>query len=61
MWRSDGFKNGKVQTTPIVEYERTDQVSVQTGSDANLTGGSYGVQKLGGKWKIFGKKTFWIH
>jgi hypothetical protein len=61
MWQSNGFKNGKVQTIPIVAYERTDKVSVQTGSDANLTGGSFGVQKVGGKWKIVGKKTFWIH
>jgi hypothetical protein len=61
MWRTDGFKNGKLQTTPIIQYERTDKVSVQTGSDANLSGGSYEVQKLGGKWKIVGKKGFWIH
>ena len=61
MWQSNGFKNGKVQTIPVVMYERTDMVSVQTGSDANLTGGSYGVRKVGGKWKLFGKKTFWIH
>jgi hypothetical protein len=61
MWQSKGFKNGKVQTIPIVSYERTDKVSVQTGSDANLTGGSFGVQKVGGKWKIVGKKGFWIH
>jgi hypothetical protein len=59
-WRDDG-RNGKVKLTPIVEYERTDKVSVQTGSEANLTGGSYGVQKLGGKWKIVGKRSFWIH
>jgi len=60
MWRDDG-KNGKVKLTPLVEYERTDKVCVQTGSDANLTGGSYVVQKVSGKWQIIGKKGFWIH
>ena len=59
-WRDDG-RNGKVKLTPIVQYERTDKVSVQTGSDANLTGGSYVVQRLDGRWKIVGKKGFWIH
>jgi hypothetical protein len=59
MWRDDG-RNGKVKLTPIVEYERTDKVSVMTGSDANLTGGSYTVQKTNGKWKVVGK-SFWIH
>jgi len=44
-----------------VVYERTDKVSVQTGSDANLTGGSYVVQKVAGKWQVTGKKGFWIH
>ena len=59
MWRDDG-RNGKVKLAPIVQYERTDKVSVQTGSDANLTGSSYAVQKVDGKWKIVGK-SLWIH
>ena len=60
MWRDDR-KGRQEHLTPIVQYERTDKVCVSTGSDANLTGGSYVVQKLDGKWKIVGKKGFWIH
>jgi hypothetical protein len=60
MWRDD--RKGRVEhLTPIVQYERTDKVCVSTGSDANLTGGSYVVQRLDGKWKIVGEKGFWIH
>ena len=59
MSRDDG-RNGKVHLTPITEYERTDMVSVMTGSHSNLTGGSYAVRKVGGKWKVVNKR-FWIH
>jgi hypothetical protein len=60
MWRDDR-KGRKEHLTPIVQYERTDKVCVETNSDASLTGGSYVVQKLDGKWKVVGKKGFWIH
>ena len=60
MWRDDR-KGREEHLAPIVQYERTDKVCVSTGSDANLTGGSYVVQKLEGGWKIVGKKGFWIH
>jgi hypothetical protein len=54
------FKDGKVQTKPIVMYERTDRVAVRTGSEQNLTGSSYVVQRIGTKWKILSKGS-WIH
>jgi hypothetical protein len=52
--------NGRVQSKPAIAYERTDRVAVQTGSDRNLTGGSYTVQKGSNGWKIIGKSA-WIH
>jgi hypothetical protein len=54
------IKNGKVQLKPVTAYERTDRVLVATGSDRNLTGASYTVQKVGTAWKIM-HKSFWIH
>ena len=60
IWLKEG-RNGRVKPTPLIAYERTDKVRVQTGFDANPTGGSYVVQKVGGKWQIIGKKYFWIH
>jgi hypothetical protein len=54
------FKNGKVTMKPVIAYERTDRVSVRTGSDANLTGKVYTVQKAATGWKVIADST-WIH
>ncbi len=54
------LEHGKVTNIPIIVYERTDRVSVRTGSDANLTGGSYIVQRVGHAWKVIDKGS-WIH
>jgi len=50
-------KGGQIQTKPIVMYERTDRVGIQTGSQRNLTGGSYIVQRVGNTWKILSKSS----
>ena len=54
------IEHGKVVNIPIVVYERTDRVSVRTGSDANLTGGSYTVQRVAASWRVIHKGS-WIH
>jgi len=54
------FKNGKVTMKPVTAYERIDRVSVRTGSDANLTGKVYTVQKAAAGWKVIADST-WIH
>jgi hypothetical protein len=54
------LEHGKVVNIPVLVYERTDRVSVRTGSDANLTGGSYTVQRTGQTWTVIGKGS-WIH
>ena len=54
------FKDRKIQTKLIVMYERTDRVAVRTGSEQNLTGSSYVVQRIGTKWKILSRGS-WIH
>ena len=50
-------KGGRVQTKPMVMYERTDRVGIQTGSQRNLTGGSFIVQRVGNTWKILSKSS----
>jgi hypothetical protein len=42
-YQAGPIKNGKIAFKPVVAYERTDRVSVRTGSEANLTGKSYVV------------------
>jgi hypothetical protein len=46
-------------TRQVIMYERTDFVSVQTGTRDKGSGASYQVQKLAGKWKII-HKGHWI-
>src|SRR4029453_13881398 len=40
-------KGGRVQTKPIVMYERTDRVGIQTGSPGKLTGGAFFFYECG--------------
>jgi hypothetical protein len=51
---------GKVQNKSIVTYIPTDQVSVRTGSERNLKGGSYKLQRVDRTWKIVFRSS-WIH
>lgn len=53
------LENGKVVMKPRIFYERTDEVTVATGSRANLKGPSYFVRRVGRTWKVVGK-SFWI-
>ena len=54
------IQGGKVQTKPMITYLRTDRVLVRTGSERNLTGGVYEVQRVGDTWKIVVRSS-WIH
>jgi hypothetical protein len=52
--------NGKVQTKPIITYERIDRVSVQTSAErGGISGRSYLVAKRNGHWAIQ-SRSFWI-
>ena len=53
-------KAGKIQSKRVVTYELSDQVSVRTGSDNNLTGGIYELKRTRQGWKIV-FKSGWIH
>lgn len=46
---------GKVRFKRITLYERTDQVSVLTGTFSAGSGGSYVLQKVGPRWKILSR------
>jgi hypothetical protein len=46
---------GKVRFRRITLYERTDQVSVMTGTLSAGSGGSYVLQKVGARWKILSR------
>jgi hypothetical protein len=54
------IEHGKVVQRPRVFYKRTDRVTVRTGSEANLKGGAYSVQRVGGAWEVVGR-SYWIH
>lgn len=57
---TDLSKEGKLQSKRVITYELTDQVSVRTGSDENLTGRIYELRLTRQGWKIVFKST-WIH
>lgn len=56
----DLSKDGKIQSRRVITYELTDQVSVRTGSDENLTGRIYELRLTRQGWKTVFKGT-WIH
>ncbi len=49
----------RIRKTPIIRYRRTDEVSVLTGSNRNVTGPAYTLQKIGGAWQVVDKGE-WI-
>ena len=51
--------SGDGQKKRIPRYARTDQISVTTGYESNLTGGSYLLQMDQKRWMIV-SKSFWI-
>ena len=52
--------DGDVRFKSVTLYERTDQVSVLTGTKRAVSGGSFLLQKFGSRWKIVSHGT-WLH
>jgi hypothetical protein len=51
--------HGDVRFKWVTLYERTDQVSVLTGTPRAVSGGSYTLQKTGARWKIV-SRDLWL-
>jgi hypothetical protein len=52
--------NGDVRFESVTLYERTDQVTVLTGTKRAVSGGSFLLRKSGSRWKIVSHGT-WLH
>ena len=58
MFTTDIIAPGKTQMRRIITYERTDRVSVRTGSLTSFKGRGYEVRKAGDRWRIVGKSVW---